>query len=105
MFEKRIKKINLSITPGFEPGIPRSVGGCLNHWAMRPLAKIDNFLWSRIEKISFGKTEFDIYCIRPFHLVDRVEKSSEKKRICKIIRLSDNVANGVFSLFFSLLYL
>jgi hypothetical protein len=27
----------IPITPGFEPGIPRSVGGCLNHWAMRPL--------------------------------------------------------------------
>ena len=33
------KKKFQPITPGFEPGIPRSVGGCLNHWAMRPLVK------------------------------------------------------------------
>ncbi len=35
--EKKTKKIYIPITPGFEPGIPRSVGECLNHWAMRPL--------------------------------------------------------------------
>ena len=35
--ENARKKKSRPITPGFEPGISRSVGGRLNHWAMRPL--------------------------------------------------------------------